>query len=132
MGAQFAKSKTIHKFDDLSQNGFHDLIDDITSVYHHYCKNRLRWESKDKEDTIRQIDIAEAEIVQLKTIPKFVLKNIDRCSEYLLEFSIGHSFHFPGERSTPQKLMIGAFSFYGSCLKPSLSSSSILQCFWRQ
>lgn len=98
MGAQFAKSKTIHKFDDLSQNGFHDLIDDITSVYHHYCKNRLRWESKDKEDTIRQIDIAEAEIVQLKTIPKFVLKNIDRCSEYLLEFSIGHSFHFPGEK----------------------------------
>lgn len=97
MGAQFAKSKTIHKFDDLIQNGFHDLIDDITAIYHHYCKGRLLWKSEDEAEEIHQIDVAKTEIVQLKTIPKSVLKNIDQCSDYLVKFSVGHNFRFPGE-----------------------------------
>ncbi len=97
MGAQFAKSKTIHKFDDLIQNGFHDLIDDITAIYHHYCKGRLLWKREDEAEEVHQIDVAKTEIVQLKTIPKSVLKNIDQCSDYLVKFSVGHNFRFPGE-----------------------------------
>ena len=42
-GAQYAKSATIHKFDDLIENGARDLINDIIATYHHYCKNRLIW-----------------------------------------------------------------------------------------
>lgn len=97
MGAQFAKSKTIHKFDELIQNGFHDLIDDITAIYHHYCKGRLHWKSENETEEIHQIDVAKTEIIQLKTIPKSVLKNIDQCSDYLVKFSVGHNFRFPGE-----------------------------------
>ena len=97
MGAQFAKSKTIHKFDDLIQNGFQDLIDDITATYHHYCKGRLLWKKEDDAEEVHQIDVAKTEIVQLKTIPKSVLKNIDQCSDYLVKFSVGHNFRFHGE-----------------------------------
>lgn len=97
LGAQFAKSKIIHKFDDLIQNGFRDLIDDITAIYHHYCKGRLLWKSEDETEEVHQIDVAKAEIVQLKTLPKSVLKNIDQCSDYLINFSVGHNFRFPDE-----------------------------------
>lgn len=97
MGAQHAKSIPIHKFDDLIQNGFQDLIDDITATYHHYCKGRLLWKKEDDAEEVHQIDVAKTEIVQLKTIPKSVLKNIDQCSDYLLKFSVGHNFRFPSE-----------------------------------
>ena len=97
MGAQHAKSIPIHKFDDLIQNGFQDLIDDITATYHHYCKGRLLWKKEDDAEEVHQIDVAKTEIVQLKTIPKSVLKNIDQCSDYLVKFSVGHNFRFHGE-----------------------------------
>ena len=97
MGAQHAKSIPIHKFDDLIQNGFQDLIDDITATYHHYCKGRLLWKKEDDAEEVHQIDVAKTEIVQLKTIPKSVLKNIDQCSNYLVKFSVGHNFRFHGE-----------------------------------
>ena len=97
MGAQHAKSIPIHKFDDLIQNGFQDLIDDITAIYHHYCKGRLLWKNEDETEDVHQIDVAKTEIIQLKTIPKSVLKNIDQCSDYLVKFSVGYNFRFPGE-----------------------------------
>lgn len=98
MGAQFAKSKTIHKFDDLIQNGARDLIDDITATYHHYCKGRLLWKTEDKIEEVNQIDVSEAEVVQLKTMPKAVLKNIDQCSDYFVRYAVGHVFgRFPDE-----------------------------------
>ena len=37
MGANFAKSKTVHNFSDLSQDGAHALIDDIIAVYSTSC-----------------------------------------------------------------------------------------------
>lgn len=37
MGAHFAKSKTVHSFSELSQDGAQALIDDIIAVYHYYC-----------------------------------------------------------------------------------------------
>ena len=97
MGAQHAKSIPIHKFDDLIQTGFQDLIDDITAIYHHYCKGRLLWKKEDDAEVVHQIDVVKTEIVQLKTIPKSVLKNIDQCSDYLVKFSVGHNFRFPSE-----------------------------------
>lgn len=78
MGAQYAKSKTISKFDDLIQNGCRDLIDDITATYHHYCKGRLLWKQESQIQEVQHIDVAETEPVQLKTMPKAVLKNIEK------------------------------------------------------
>lgn len=41
MGAILAKSKTVHSFDELSQCGFQELIDDIIAVYHYYCTGSI-------------------------------------------------------------------------------------------
>ena len=41
MGATFAKSKTVHKFDDLLEEGFQAIINDIITVYLSYCRGRL-------------------------------------------------------------------------------------------
>ena len=98
MGAQFAKSKTISKFDELIQNGCRDLIDDITATYHHYCKGRLLWKQETPINEVQHIDVAATEPLQLKTMPKAVLKNIDRTSAYLLKFALGYTFgRFPDE-----------------------------------
>ena len=36
MGAQYAKSKIIHNFSELSENGAQDLIEEIVTIYHNY------------------------------------------------------------------------------------------------
>lgn len=36
-----ANCRTINKFSSLSENGAQGLINDITKIYHHYCKGRL-------------------------------------------------------------------------------------------
>lgn len=41
MGAHFAKSKTVHNFSELSQDGAQALIDDIVAVYHYYCTGKI-------------------------------------------------------------------------------------------
>ena len=97
-GAQYEKSTTIHKFDDLIQNGAQGLIKDIIATYHHYCKGRLIWKSEEECDPLQHIEIAETGPVQLETIPKSVLKNIDRCKDYILKFSVGkHMGNAPNE-----------------------------------
>ena len=88
-GAQYEKSATIHKFDDLVKNGARDLINDIIATYHHYCKNRLIWKPEEESEPLQRIEIAGAEPIQLKTIPKSVLNNIDKCKKYILEFALG-------------------------------------------
>ena len=35
------KSKTVHSFDELSQEGVHALINDIVMVYIYYCRGSL-------------------------------------------------------------------------------------------
>ena len=100
MGAQFAKSKTISKFDDLIQNGCRDLIDDIIATYHHYCKGRLLWKQEALIQEVQKIDVEEIEPVQLKTMPKAVLNNIDKTSDYFLKFALGYTFgRFPDEEA---------------------------------
>ena len=88
-GAQYEKSTTIHKFDDLIQNGAKDLINDIIATYHHYCKGRLIWKPEEESEPLQHIEISGTEPVQLETIPKSVLKSIDRCKDYILKFSVG-------------------------------------------
>jgi len=97
-GAQYEKSTTIHKFDDLIQNGAQDLINDIIATYHHYCKGRLIWKSEEESESLQHIELSGTEPVQLETIPKSVLKSIDRCKDYILKFSVGkHMSHAPNE-----------------------------------
>lgn len=97
-GAQYEKSSTIHKFDDLIQDGAQGLINDIIATYHHYCKGRLIWKPEEVSEPLQHIEISGTEPVQLETIPKSVLKSIDRCKDYILKFSVGkHMGKAPNE-----------------------------------
>lgn len=90
MGAHYAKSKTVHSFNELSQNGAQALIDDIIAVYHYYCTGKIILK-RDDIDEIQGVEIAGSEKYHLPTIPKAVLKNVDKCRDYLLKFVLGYS-----------------------------------------
>ena len=89
MGANFAKSKTVHNFSDLSRNGARALIDDIITVYHHYCAGRIVVKS-DTNDELQSVEVTGTEKYQLPTIPKATLKDVDKCRNYILKFVLGY------------------------------------------
>ena len=90
MGSQYAKSKTVHSFSELSQEGAQALLDDIVAVYHHYCKRRIIVNSSEN-DEIQAVEVAGTEKYQLPIIPKSTIKNVDKCRDYLLKFTLGYS-----------------------------------------
>lgn len=96
LGSKHETCRTVGSFESVVTDSANDIIDEVVAIYHHYCQGRLLWKNEDDEP-VQKIDISKVEVVQLKTIPKSVLKNIDQCSDYLVKFSIGHSFCFPGE-----------------------------------
>lgn len=97
MGAHFAKSKTVHSFNELSQCGFQALIDDIIAVYHYYCTGRIVLKSNGT-DEIQSVEVAGTEKYQLPTIPQTTLKNVDKCRDYILKFVTGYPRgRFPDE-----------------------------------
>lgn len=89
MGAHFAKSKTVHSFSELSQDGAQALIDDIVAIYHYYCTGRIDLNSSEN-DEIQTVDVVGTEKYQLPTIPKSTLKNVDKCRDYFLKFVLGY------------------------------------------
>ncbi len=91
MGAKYAKSYSVHKFDDLIQNGAQDLIDEIVAIYHHYCKGRLSWNDEVSTDEMQPVSIIEVEKSVLPVIPKAVIKSIDKCSTYMLKLVLGYA-----------------------------------------
>ena len=91
MGADFAKSKTVHAFKDLSQNSAVALIDDIVSIYHSYCKGRLEIISENHQDEILNVDITAVNKYSEVSVPKSVLENIDKTADYILKNTTGLS-----------------------------------------
>lgn len=91
IGARFAKSKTVHKFDDLIQDGARALINDIVDIYHYYCSGRFTCSTEDNNNDLAGIDTLQEENLHAQVIPKAVLKNIDKCVDYILEFVFGRS-----------------------------------------
>ena len=91
MGAMFAKSKTIHSFDDFSENGAQGIISDITFIYHSYCKGRLK-QSEDSEDELHSVDIEKNSESGTFYIPKYVLKNTDKTKGFIMRFLFGDHF----------------------------------------
>ena len=89
-GAHFSKSKTVHSFNELSQDGARALIDDIIAVYHYYCTGRIVLKETGADDN-QEIEITGTEKYRLPTIPKATIKNVDKCRDYLLKFVLGYS-----------------------------------------
>lgn len=98
IGANFAKSKTVHSFADLGKNGAQALIDDIVLIYHTYCKGRLDFSRN--EDTAEQIiHIGDIEKLQLPVVPRVVLNNVDLCKNHILKLVMDHTWHFVNDQT---------------------------------
>ncbi|MCI8800611.1 MAG: hypothetical protein HFH88_12490 [Lachnospiraceae bacterium] len=90
IGAEFAKTKTVHRFEELSQDGASALIDDIVSVYRYYCGGKIILKSED--EPFQRINVVGTESTLMTALPKTVLENIDKCKGYILKFATGYSY----------------------------------------
>ncbi|MBD5155888.1 MAG: DUF4062 domain-containing protein [Oscillibacter sp.] len=98
MGAHNAKSKTVHTFNDLSKDSASALINDIIAIYHYYCKGKIVLKQEDEHEEFQCVNITDIERLQHPTVPKTILKNIDKCKDYILKFTTGQSYpRFPDE-----------------------------------
>lgn len=105
MGAQHVKSKTISKFDELSCDGAQSLINDVVDIYHYYCTNKIAERDIDGNFDYQGIDVIGSEKADIPTMPKTVLKNIDKCKIYLLEHIIGESYRaFPDDEKNTSEI----------------------------
>lgn len=86
----YAKSKTVHRFEDLSQNGAQALIDDISYIYHHYCQGRLLPKEDEEENRTRDLNLNNISDQRIVTAPKSVVKNIDKCKDYIHNLVFGY------------------------------------------
>lgn len=91
MGATFAKSKTVHRFDELSQDGARALINDIVTIYLNYCRGRLVSRPVDEDESLREVNLPKNAIYHTHTALKAVVDNIDKCKEYILKQTVGFS-----------------------------------------
>lgn len=98
LGADFAKSKTVHSFADLSKNGARALIDDIVLIYHSYCKGRLDFPRNEKAID-QTIHISDIEKVQLPVVPKIVLNNVDLCKDHILKLVTSHNWNLKSDET---------------------------------
>ena len=83
MGAQFAKSTTVHHFDDLGKNGAEDLIKDIIRIYRFYCAGDMLIQSLTDVDEHHISNLHDEDAMKY-SLPKSVLNNIDKCKKYFL------------------------------------------------
>lgn len=105
LGATFAKSKTVHKFDDLSINSTQALISDIMTVYLDYCKGRLSFKSEDEDQTLPITDLKSINSLYTPKIPKSIIDNIDRCINYILKTTVNLGpIKIPDEKASTSKI----------------------------
>lgn len=91
MGAKNAKSKTVHRFSDLSKDSAAALINDIVTIYHYYCIGKMISSSEEEYEEFQHISISNTEKLQHPIMPKTILNNINKCQDYILKFSTGFS-----------------------------------------
>ena len=91
MGAQYAKSKTIHKFEDLCYAGAQDLFDDIVTIYHYYCAGRIDVKEDIDENNLQKIETSGLDQPVSIVVPKSIFKNTFRSRRYLFQYIIGVS-----------------------------------------
>ena len=88
-GADFAKSKTVHSFEEFIENGAKDLIEDLVTVYKAYCKGRMAWSAGEHNN--KNGDITSSKLLSFSSdvANKDVLNGIDNCKKYFSQLLFG-------------------------------------------
>ena len=98
LGENNAKCKTVHRFEDLIQAGAKAFIDDITSVYHYYCRHKLDV-IEEVPKPIQKTKIGDAKFNFVSSVPSSVLDSMDKCQDYISKLTIKQpAVHYPGEQ----------------------------------
>ena len=93
MGAKFSKSRTVEKFDELGSNSAQALINDITDIYHYYCIGKLNEYPFNDTTEVQSIPIIGTENLSIPTMPKTIVKNVDKCKSYILKHVTGQNYY---------------------------------------
>ncbi|WP_311467993.1 hypothetical protein [uncultured Abiotrophia sp.] len=93
-GAQFAKSKTVHNFQDLGDAGAKALIEDLITVYLIYCKDERLFDNLNEENNIRAIEPYRGNRI---FIPRVLINSCVACVKNLGKIIIGDSESFDDE-----------------------------------
>lgn len=125
MGANFAKSKTVHTFGDLSKKSAAALLEDITSIYHYYCIGKLRVKNESSQGETQDIDITTVSKYQEAPLPKAILKNIDKSADYILKSTTGLSLL----RSTDNSVQTSKLDEWGVQFLPILFEGKSIKEF---
>lgn len=78
MGAQYAKSKVVHSFEELTSHGAQGLIDDITLVYKYYCKGYIEVDSSFTDNLDIEQETQDTSLI----VKKSIISKTDKCKEY--------------------------------------------------
>lgn len=125
MGATYAKSKTVHRFEDLSQDGARALINDIVNIYRNYCRGRLVSNSSGFEESFNSIGLSKSTSIHIPTIPKTVVNNIDKCKDYIQKLIFG----FSARRSPDKSIKTSELDEWGEKLLTVLFESMSIKNF---
>lgn len=87
LGAQYAKSKVVHSFEELTSHGAQGLIDDITLVYKYYCKGYIEVDSSYTDNLDIEQETQDTSLIVKKTI----ISQTDKCKEYFYNM-FSHSY----------------------------------------
>lgn len=84
------KYNEISSFDELIENGTQHLVDEIVSIYHNFCRGRLREYNGEIEMSSSVDNISDYDTADEKYLPKISLNNIDKSCDYILSKTIGN------------------------------------------
>ena len=90
LGAKFAKSKTVHSFEELSSAGAHALVNDIVNIYESYCHGLLKSDISEKEADTQEPEMDLNTNHNIPVVPKAVIGRIDKTKDYILRLIIGY------------------------------------------
>lgn len=86
MGASYAKSKTVHSFEEFIAEGSQGLIDDIAMIYRCYCKGRLD-DYSDDASGIKGFLLGNNNFRTSLVTPKAIVDNINSCKAYFFRMA---------------------------------------------
>lgn len=82
--------------------------------------------SATEDDDLQQIEVSEIEETQPLTMPKTVLKAIDKSTDYYLRYALGYpTARIPEEKENSSEMDEWCSQFCRSCLKENPSSNSM-------
>lgn len=101
---KFARSKTVHSFEELGKEGVYAIVNDVLAIYHYYCIGKMTF-NEEEDIELQKLDIQNIEKYQLINIPRTVLKGVAKCKLYIMKFILGQTYDiFQNEKNDTNEI----------------------------